>query len=58
MTDTDSAYADAAADARITAARLKLGVDQRLHRSSSPAVERLAQQKTSDERRGSAAASQ
>jgi hypothetical protein len=57
MTDTDSAYTDAAADARIMAARVKLNVDQRLHRSSSATVEQMAKEKTSDERRGSAAAS-
>jgi hypothetical protein len=57
MTDTDSAYTDAATDARIMAARLKLDVDHRLRRSSSPVVERMAKEKTSDERRGSATAS-
>jgi hypothetical protein len=57
MTDTDSAYTDAATDARIMAARVKLNVDQRLHQPSSPTVEQMAKEKTSDERRASAAAS-
>ncbi|AHB79209.1 hypothetical protein [Mycobacteroides abscessus] len=50
MTQTD-AQADITRDVRIEAARLKLELDKKLHRDPSPLAERLAAEKTSDERR-------
>lgn len=50
MTQMD-ARAEIARDVRIEAARLKLELDKKLHRPTSQLAQRLAAEKTSDERR-------
>ncbi|GLE59027.1 hypothetical protein NJBCHELONAE_43380 [Mycobacteroides chelonae] len=50
MTDTD-AQTETTRDVRIEAARLKLELDKKLHRPTSELAQRLAAEKTSDERR-------
>ena len=51
MTDSISQGAVHVSDARINAARTKLIIDKKLKRASKPQIERLAQLKTSGERR-------
>ena len=51
MTDSTPQGAAHVTDARINAARTKLIIDKKLKRTSKPQIERLAQLKTSGERR-------
>ena len=51
MTDSIPQGAVRVSDARINAARTKLIIDKKLKRASKPQIERLAQLKTSGERR-------
>ncbi|CPS13936.1 hypothetical protein [Mycobacteroides abscessus] len=53
MTQMD-ARAEITRDVRIEAARLKLELDKKLHRPTSHLAQRLAAEKTSDERRAGA----
>ncbi|SKE08555.1 Uncharacterised protein [Mycobacteroides abscessus subsp. abscessus] len=48
------AQAEITRDVRIEAARLKLELDKKLHRPTSQLAQRLAAEKTSDERRAGA----
>ncbi|WP_336883019.1 hypothetical protein [Rhodococcus globerulus] len=51
MTDSTPQGAARVTDAQINAARTKLIIDKKLKRASKPQIERLAQLKTSGERR-------